>query len=103
MPRGRRVLLDDEDPGADPADRELLVALDPRVLDLHRGDSGERRAVAQERDELIERSSIALGVKGHRAALALAHPARHAQLACPPNGRIAKADAPHIADRKSVV
>src|SRR4051812_26887792 len=33
--RGGSMLLDDEDAGADPADRELLVALDLDGLDIH--------------------------------------------------------------------
>ena len=37
--RGRLVLLDDEDPGADTADRELLVALDARLLGRDGGAS----------------------------------------------------------------
>jgi hypothetical protein len=97
VPRGRRVLLDDEDPGAHPTDRELLVALDRRILDLHRGDSRERRAVAQEGHEPLELLRGALGVKPHRAVLAVAHPPCQAELACSPNGRVAKAHPLHIA------
>src|SRR3954447_18208589 len=44
MVRGRLVLLDDEDAGANAADGELLVALDLRFLDLDRLDGGARRA-----------------------------------------------------------
>ena len=52
---GRRVLLDDEDAGADAADRELLVALGLDALDLDRLDPAPPRPLVEERDQLLDR------------------------------------------------
>ena len=70
------VLLDDEDAGADAADRELLVAFDLGRLDLDAGHLGAGGALAQERDQPCDRRLGALGVDEHLAVLAVAHPAR---------------------------
>ncbi len=95
--RGRRVLLHDEDPGADAADRELLMALDRDRLDLDRGDARERRALLQEGHELLERRPAALGVHLHAAVVGVAHPAHHLELARATDGRLAEADTLHLA------
>jgi len=55
MMRARRVLLDDEDPGAHAADRELLVTLGRDPVDLDPVDPRARRTVAQECRELVNR------------------------------------------------
>ena len=95
---GRGVLLDDEDAGADAADRELLVALDLDALDLDLGDPCGRRALAQERDQLLDRRLGSLGVDEHAAVLAVAHPAHHARARAPAaTRRVAEADALHLA------
>ena len=66
---GRLVLLDDEHPGADAADRELLVALDTRALG--------RNVITEERDERPHRIRRALGMDLPRQS----HPAHDRQLA----------------------
>ncbi len=65
------MLLDDEHPGADAADRELLVALDARALGPD--------AVAQERRKGPHRLGRALGVD----LSGRPHPAHDPQLAGP--------------------
>ena len=55
MVGGGGVLLDDEDAGADAADRELLVPLGLLRLDLDAGDPGARRPLPQEGDEIVDR------------------------------------------------
>jgi hypothetical protein len=95
--RGRGVLLHHERSRADTADGELLVALDRDPVDRHLRDARSRRALVQEGDELLDRRRGALGVNLHDRALAVAHPAHHAQLACPAERRIAKADSLHVA------
>ena len=55
VPRRGRVLLDDEPPGADAADRELLVSLDLRRLDVDRVHVRQAGPAAQELHELVDR------------------------------------------------
>src|ERR1700686_351779 len=90
------VLLDDEDPRADSADRELLVALDGDALYSDTGDFGQPWSVAQEGHELIERRLGPLGVNLHGALLTIAHPAHHPELTRAPERGVAKADALHL-------
>src|SRR6201999_1269139 len=52
---GRFVLLDDEDPGADPADRELLVAFDLALGDLDLLDPRPGRSLAEPPDQRVDR------------------------------------------------
>src|SRR5439155_21021190 len=79
MPASARVLLDDERARADAAKRELLVALDARIL--HR-DAGAWRCFAQEREERLDGGGAALRVQRRRAVPGIAHPAQNAELPC---------------------
>ncbi len=97
MARGGGVLLNDEDAGADAADRELLVALDLDALARHLGDPGARRPLAKEVQQRLDRGLRALGVDEHLALLPVADPAQHAQLVRPAQCRFAEADALHRA------
>lgn len=91
--RGRLVLLDDEDAGADAADRELLVPLDLCRLGRHRLDSRAARPLFEKGDELIDGRRRSLGVDPHRPVIFVAHPAEGAEAARPPLRRVAEADA----------
>ena len=94
---GRRVFLDDEDAGADPANRELLMPLHAGLFRLDRIDARARRSVVQEGNQLLQRRPLALGVQHDRAGLAVAHPAVDGQLTGARNRRLAEADALDIA------
>ena len=54
VPRRGGVLLDDEPPGADAADRELLVTFDLQLLDVDRFHVSQARPAAQELHELVD-------------------------------------------------
>jgi hypothetical protein len=73
------------------------VALDCDLLDLDPGNSCEPRPFVQECYELGHRPPVALGVNLHGAALAVAHPPHHHELAGPADGRVAEPDALHVA------
>ncbi len=53
------------------------------LVDLDALDACEPRALAQERDELVDGIARALGVDLHVAVVAVAHPAQHAELRAP--------------------
>jgi hypothetical protein len=91
--RGGRVLLHDEDAGAHPADRELLMALGLDAL------AGDRAALLQERRQLVDRGCGALGMHLQRVLLAVAHPPEHAQVAGPAHDLFAQAGALGADDR----
>jgi len=73
------------------------VTLDGDVVDLHRGDPGEPRPLPQEGHQRVDRFAAAFGVYRQRAILAVAHPPEHAERVRPPNRRVAKPDALHVA------
>jgi hypothetical protein len=92
---GGSVLLDDEGAGADPADRELLMALDPNVLDRHLAGTGAPRPFAEEGHQPLNRPRGPLGMDEHAAVLRVAHPPHHAEPVGPPQRRVAISDALH--------
>src|ERR1700744_771514 len=95
--RGRVVLLDDEDPGADTTDRELLVAFDLARVDVELVDLRPRRPFAEPFDQRVDRLVGPLGVDQHRAVALVAAPAEDAQLVRPLDRRVTKADALDLA------
>ena len=94
---GGGVLLDDEGAGTDAADRELLVALDLDRRARHLGDPCGGRPLLQESHQFLHRRLRPLGVDEQVPVLPVAHPAHDAQLVSPPQRRVAKPDALHLA------
>jgi hypothetical protein len=92
MVRGRRVLLHDKHPRAHAANRELLVTFYGDLLDLELDlrTPRPRRRLAEERDELLDRRRVALGMNLQTAVVVLAHPPHQSELACPAHDRVAE-------------
>src|ERR1043166_1287247 len=92
---GGLVLLDDENAGADAADRELLMAFDLGLLDLDVGDLGAPRPLAEEGDQLLHPALGSLGVDQHAAVLGVPNPPHRPQPLRPSQRRVPIADALH--------
>ncbi len=96
MVGGGMVLLDDEDAGADPADRKLLVALRLDLHDLEGVDLGGGAPFPEESDQGLDVVAAALGVGECVLLVAMPHPAEHPELARPPDGGVPEAHIQHL-------
>jgi hypothetical protein len=98
--RAGEVLLHDEDPRADAAHGELLVALRRDRLDLEIPHVRERGAATQEFRELVHGRRGALAMHANGAVGLVSHPTGQPELARPRDRRLAKPHALDISTRQ---
>ena len=93
--RRRLVLLEDEDAGANAADRELLVALDPDRFDRNLSNPRSRRSLAQKLQQLLDAGPRSLHVDENAPVLRVSHPTHRAEPPRLPQRRLPVPDPLH--------